>query len=45
VRTFNRRARQAEYEDQKAKVEQDVRNALIQLRTALGQVKLAESNI
>jgi outer membrane protein TolC len=38
------RQRQAEYEDQKAKVEQDVRNALIQLRTALGQVKLAESN-
>jgi outer membrane protein TolC len=38
------RQRQAEYEDQKAKVEQDVRDALIQLRTALGQVKLAESN-
>jgi outer membrane protein TolC len=38
------RQRQAEYGDQKAKVEQDVRNALIQLRTALGQVKLAESN-
>lgn len=38
------RQRQAEYEDQKSKVEQDVRNALIQLRTALGQVKLAESN-
>jgi outer membrane protein TolC len=38
------RQRQAEYEDQKAKVEQDVRNALIQLHTALGQVKLAESN-
>jgi outer membrane protein TolC len=38
------RQRQAEYEDQKAKVEQDVRNSLIQLRTALGQVKLAESN-
>jgi outer membrane protein TolC len=36
--------RQAEYQDQKAKVEQDVRTALIQLRTALGQVKLAESN-
>jgi outer membrane protein TolC len=32
------RQRQAEYEDQKAKVEQDVRNAVIQLRTALGQV-------
>jgi outer membrane protein TolC len=38
------RQRQAEYQDQRAKVEQDVRNALIQLRTALGQVKLAESN-
>jgi outer membrane protein TolC len=36
--------RQAEYQDQKGKVEQDVRNALIQLRTALGEVKLAESN-
>jgi hypothetical protein len=32
------RQRQAEYEDQKAKVDQDVRNAVIQLRTALGQV-------
>ncbi len=38
------RQRQAEYQDQKGKVEQDVRNALIQLRTALGEVKLAESN-
>ena len=38
------RQRQAEYEDQKEKVEQDVRNALIQLRVAAGQVKLAESN-
>jgi outer membrane protein TolC len=38
------RQRQAEYQDQKARVEQDVRNALIQLRTAQGQVKLAESN-
>ncbi len=36
--------RQAEYADQKNKVEQDVRNALIQLRSAIGQVKLAESN-
>lgn len=36
--------RQAEYEDQKNKVEQDVRNALIQLRSASGEVKLAESN-
>jgi outer membrane protein TolC len=38
------RQRQAEYEDQKEKVEQDVRNALIQLHVAVGQVKLAESN-
>ena len=38
------RQRRAEYEDQKGKVEQDVRNALIQLKTAAGQVKLAESN-
>jgi outer membrane protein TolC len=38
------RQRQAEYDDQKAKVEQDVRNALVQLRVAAGQVKLAESN-
>ncbi len=38
------RQRQAEYNDQKEKVEQDVRNALIQLRVAVGQVKLAESN-
>ncbi|HTF65223.1 MAG TPA: TolC family protein [Edaphobacter sp.] len=38
------RQRQAEYEDQKGRVEQDVRNALIQQRTAAGQVKLAESN-
>ncbi|MGO9337837.1 MAG: TolC family protein [Terracidiphilus sp.] len=36
--------RQSEYDDQKARVEQDVRNALIQLRVAAGQVKLAESN-
>ncbi len=40
--TFHQR--QAEYADQKNKVEQDVRNALIQLRAAIGQVKLAESN-
>ena len=38
------RQRQAEYDDQKARVEQDVRNVLIQLRVAAGQVKLAESN-
>jgi len=38
------RQRKAEYEDQKGKVEQDVRTALIQLRVAAGQVKLAESN-
>jgi outer membrane protein TolC len=38
------RQRQAEFQDQKAKVEQDVRTAIIQLRTALGQVKLAETN-
>jgi outer membrane protein TolC len=38
------RQRQAEYQDQKEKVEQDVRNALIQLRTAIGQLKLAQSN-
>jgi outer membrane protein TolC len=38
------RQRQSEYEDQKGRVEQDVRNALIQLRTAIGQARLAESN-
>ena len=36
--------RQSEYEDERAQVEQDVRNALIQLQTAIGQTKLAESN-
>ncbi len=36
--------RQAELDDQKGQVEQDVRNALIELQTASGQVKLAESN-
>jgi outer membrane protein TolC len=36
--------REAEYQDQKGRVEQDVRNALIQIRTATGQVRLAESN-
>ncbi len=36
--------RQAELTDQRGRVEQDVRTALIELQTALGQVKLAESN-
>lgn len=36
--------RQAEYQDQKSQVEQEVRNTLIQLRTAIGQVKLADLN-
>jgi outer membrane protein TolC len=36
--------RQAELADQRGRVEQDVRTALIELLTALGQVKLAESN-
>jgi outer membrane protein TolC len=36
--------RQAELADQRSKVEQDVRNALIELQTATGQVQLAESN-
>jgi outer membrane protein TolC len=36
--------RQAEFIDQRARVEQDVRNALVELRTASGQVHLAESN-
>ena len=36
--------RQAELADQRGRVEQDVRSALIELQTALGQVKLAESN-
>lgn len=38
------RQRQAEYQDQKARVEQDVRDAVIQLRVAEGQIGLAESN-
>lgn len=38
------RQRRSEYEDEKGKVEQDVRDALIQLRTAMGQVQLAKSN-
>ncbi len=36
--------RQSEYEDARGQVEQDVRNALIQLQTAIGQTQLAESN-
>ena len=36
--------RQAELEDQRISVEQDVRNALIEIQTATGQVHLAESN-
>ena len=36
--------RQAEYEDQKGRVEQDIRNAAVQLKAAVGQVKLAQSN-
>lgn len=36
--------RQAELADERGRVEQDVRNALIELQTAAGQVRLAESN-
>lgn len=36
--------RQAELADQKARVESEVRTALIELKTALGQVELATSN-
>lgn len=36
--------RQSEYQDERGQVEQDVRNALIQLQTAIGQTQLAESN-
>jgi outer membrane protein TolC len=36
--------RESEYEDERGQVEQDVRNALIQLQTAIGQAQLAESN-
>ena len=36
--------RESEYQDEKSQVEQDVRNALIQLQTAVGQTHLAESN-
>lgn len=38
------RQRQAELADQRGRVEQDVRTALIELETAKGQVRLAESN-
>ena len=38
------RQRQSEYLDQKGQVEQEVRNVLIRLRTAAGQVRLAELN-
>lgn len=36
--------RRAELVDQRARVEQDVRDAVIELRTASGQIKLAASN-
>jgi outer membrane protein TolC len=36
--------RQAELADQRGRVEQDVRTALIELETAIGEVKLAEDN-
>ncbi|MBV9765778.1 MAG: TolC family protein, partial [Acidobacteriaceae bacterium] len=36
--------RQAELADQRGRIEQDVRTALIELETAMGQVHLAESN-
>jgi len=36
--------RQAELTDQRGRVEQDVRTALIEFQTATGQVRLAESN-
>ncbi len=36
--------RQAELADERGRVEQDVRNALIELQTAAGQVRLADSN-
>ncbi len=38
------RQRQAEFADQRGKVEQDVRTALIELETAIGQVQVAEKN-
>jgi outer membrane protein TolC len=36
--------RESEYQDTRGRVEQDVRDALIQLQTAIGQTHLAESN-
>jgi outer membrane protein TolC len=36
--------RQAEFADQRGRVEQDVRTALIELETAIGEVRLAENN-
>jgi outer membrane protein TolC len=36
--------RESEYQDTKGRVEQEVRDALIQLQTAIGQTRLAESN-
>ncbi len=36
--------RQAELADQRGRIEQDVRTALIELQTAIGQVQLAQSN-
>ncbi len=36
--------RQAEFADQRGRVEQEVRTALIELETAMGQVRLAQSN-
>ncbi len=38
------RQRQAELADQRARLDQDVRTALIELETATGQVRLAETN-
>jgi outer membrane protein TolC len=38
------RQRESEYQDTRGRVEQDVRDALIQLQTAIGQTHLAESN-
>jgi outer membrane protein TolC len=38
------RQRRAELNDGRRRVEQEVRNALIELQTALGQVRLAETN-
>jgi outer membrane protein TolC len=38
------RQRKAELADQRGRVEQDVRTALIELETAMGQVRLAETN-